>query len=832
MKYLILTVLIFCICLSVAATTRFVVRLNSPSPESLTYFQNNNYDICSYKPGVYLDVLLGDSEYQALLSQYPRMIITQTEADLKANLSVKEKDIPGYRNYQNMVDELMVLQAEYPSLMQVSSLGESWATQYRNQGLPAYQNYNHQVWAVKLSNNVSVQEDEPAFYFVGAHHAREPISMETVMAILVNLLEGYGTDATITDLVNTSEIWFVPLLNPDGHKIVLDQTDVWWRKNLRDNNANEAIDLGSDGSGPDGIDINRNYGYKWGYLSASGNPNSITYHGLEPFSELETQYFKAFLESRNFLAGISYHTYGEYVLYPFGYMYNVISPDIVEIQALANSMAATIPSVTGAGTYTPMHSYELYPVSGSLDDWAYGERGIFAYTIEMATEFIPNATQVPTIIGNNLEAAKLLLSRKNTRTLRGHVTDAYTGQPLSAMVFVSGIDDNSLKTKQIWSDAQFGSFYRFLPQGTHTVHYICPGYQSEVRSVPITNVSATVEDIALIPVEPINLQVNIVTYGGTPLAGAVFSFIDLDNQTYTTDAAGQISIANFYPGVYRYSITHNGSEQLMRMEDIQGYSLVITLSNVPDFLEDFDTDLTSWQTSGSWGRSTTHYNGSHSLADSPSGNYSSNSNSTCKLISPINLTGLENANLQFYAKFNIALDGDYCELAYSTNGTTWKYFTHFNGVSDWQLYTYSLNHLIGQQVYFRFKLSSNYSGNADGIYIDDFKAYTTANATDLEEGLLPSAQLKLGCYPNPFSDIVTFSVVSPDEKNEPYSLAVFNLKGQLVNTIQTATLKQGSNKLMWDGRDFSARECANGIYFARLMHKGHPVQTIKTVLIK
>lgn len=829
MKCITLILIFFCLLSAVQASPRFVARIDNPALDTFTRFQNLGFDICAYHPGKYLDILLDDALMQSLIADFPSLHVTQTEAQLKANL-LPERDIPGYRDYQEMLDDLLLLQAQYPALVQLSQIGETWGAQYAATN-SAYQNFNQQLWAIKLSDNVATTEDEPAFYFVGAHHAREPISMETVMGILNHLLDGYGTNNQITNIVDNNEIWFVPLLNPNGHKIVIDQTDVWWRKNLHDNNGNNSIDIGSNGYGPDGIDLNRNYGYKWGYLNASGDPTAITYHGTEAFSELETQSFRDFLESRKFLAGISYHTYGQYVLYPFGYMYDIISPDATELQALANAMAATITTVDGSDTYSPMPSYDLYPVSGSLDDWAYGTQGIFAYTIEMASQFIPPATQVPGIVDNNINAAMLMLNRTSSKILTGHVTDAITGEALSAMVFIDGIDDNILKTSQYWTNPQFGSFRRFLPVGTYRVSYICPGYQSEVRTVQINNQTPTIEDIALLSVEALNLQVNILGIQNEALSGAILNFTDLEEGSYTADANGQVSIPNFYPGIYRYTISIAGSEQLQRMEYIQGPVLRITLTNSPGLVHDFETDLSAWQSTGSWGRSSNqHYSGAYSLSDSPGGNYPNNANSTCKLLQPINLQGVLNANLQFYAKYNIALDGDYCELAYSTTGTNWKYFTHFNGSSDWQLFSFNLNHLIGSQVYFRFSLSSTSQGTSDGIFIDDFKVFSSSNPTPVDEAILPLPILNLNLYPNPFSS--QLQIALEGKSPQPVQVAVYNLKGQLVKVLFSGAITSEKQLFAWDGRDASAGICANGLYIIRMSQQGKTLQSQKTILMK
>ena len=833
MKNYLLILPLIILCLGLQAEN-FVARISNPLPADYLRFETAGFDICAYRPDVYLDILMNQQNLNYYKEIYPSLEITQTEAQLKANLSINDRDIPGYRSYQQLTTELMSLQAQHPNLVSVQSIGTPWAAQYAAQGHAAYAAYDHQLWAVKLSDNVGVYEDEPCFYFVGEHHAREPISLEMVMGILNHLLDGYGTDPELSSLVDNSQIWFVPLLNPDGHKIVIDQTDVWWRKNLNDNNGNHTIDIGTQGSGPDGADLNRNYGYQWGYLNASGSASSITYHGSEAFSEVETQAFRDLLATWPFLAGISYHTYGEYVLYPFGYMYDIISPDAPEQQALANAMASTISGQSG-GQYSPMPSYQLYPVSGSSDDWAYGSKGIFAYTIEMATEFIPPASEVPGIIQNNLSAAKLLLNRVNRKILKGHVQDALTGSALRAQIHVAGMDDNPLRTWITYSDSTYGSFYRFLPVGTYSVKFLCPGYETMVMdNVQILADSPTEYDVAMLPVEPLNMVLEIRTELGYPLPNAQLRFPGLaQSQVYQSNEDGRITLANWMPGTYQIELSAPNHEMLQTWLPMQGPHIRLTLGSSATLNEDFETDLGNWQTSGTWGRSTSNvHNGSYSLADSPSGNYGGNQNSFCRLVNPIPLQGVGNVNLQFWAKHNIRLEGDYCELMISTNGTQWQYLDHFVGEADWTLHSYNLNHLQGANLYLQFKLRTNASNNSDGIYIDDLKLYATSLPVSIQDQSLPGPCISISRYPNPFSDKLSFVIESDKKLPSDLLLSIYNLKGQLVRSMILESQGQISQTLYWDGQDSGKQPCANGVYFARLSQRGKTLQTMKTILMK
>jgi hypothetical protein len=146
---------------------------------------------------------------------------------------------------------------------------------------------------------------------------------------------------------------------------------------------------------------------------------------------------------------------------------------------------------------------------GDSDDHAYGARGIFAFTIELGTEFIPSAEEIDQIASDNIEAAMMLLERVNTSTLTGHVTDATTGEPVVAEIFVEGIDDTGAFRYPYLSDAAFGRYYRLLPNGTYNVTFSAEGYESTTLTNININVDGpSIEDVALTKaVTPVSLDV-------------------------------------------------------------------------------------------------------------------------------------------------------------------------------------------------------------------------------------------------------------------------------------------------------------------------------------
>ncbi|RLC50609.1 MAG: hypothetical protein DRZ79_04115, partial [Candidatus Cloacimonadota bacterium] len=330
---------------------KFIIRFENPQNDFVKKLLSENYDISAYKPKKFLDVIVSDSQIKKFRSSGYNFNVINSETQIKQNLT-DTRDLAGYRDYEELLNDLQNIATTYPDICHLYDIGDSWGKIYSDNGNSYYDDFHHEIWALKVSDNVEIEEDEPSVYYLGEHHAREPISLEVTMAILNHIVENYGSDPTITENVNNTQIWFVPLVNPNGHRIVTSEYDIWWRKNIRDNNENGQFDDDPNEDGPDGVDPNRNYGWEWGNVGASDNWNSQTYHGPEAWSEPEVQAIKNLIESHHFVAGITYHSYSELVLFPFGYNENVIAPDHDALQELAVNMANALPAQNG-GYYTP-----------------------------------------------------------------------------------------------------------------------------------------------------------------------------------------------------------------------------------------------------------------------------------------------------------------------------------------------------------------------------------------------------------------------------------------------------------------------------------------------
>ena len=264
---------------------------------------------------------------------------------------------------------------------------------------------------VKISDNPNLNEimDEPQILYTSLHHAREPASLQQLIYFMWYILENYETNDEIKNIIDGSELYFVPCVNPDGYimnEIMEPNGGGLWRKNTFNGH---------------GVDNNRNYNYIdengneiWDTTGTSNNPNGQTYPGEYPFSEAENRAIKYLVENNDFKIALNNHTYGNLLLYPFGYEYDTYTEDNSIFEFISNSLVLE-------NGYDNIISSELYPASGDSDDFMYGmletENGeirnkIFAMTPEIGSSFWPQASQIEKICKDmlyfNLTAAKII----------------------------------------------------------------------------------------------------------------------------------------------------------------------------------------------------------------------------------------------------------------------------------------------------------------------------------------------------------------------------------------------------------------------------------------
>jgi hypothetical protein len=219
--------------------------------------------------------------------------------------------------------------------------------------------------------------ERPNVLYLGAHHAREWISAEMALRLIEYLADSLPATPAGAALLAARDVWVIPVVNPDGYQYTFD-ADRLWRKNRR---------LNADGSV--GVDINRNYPAFWGAddLGSSATPSTETYRGPGPASEPETQAVLAFHQRHPPDVAISYHSYSDLILYPYGFAFGHLAADAPGFTALAGTPLASaivdqLPE-TARPRYHPGPAWQLYPTNGEYAEWAYRTYGTMAFTVEL-----------------------------------------------------------------------------------------------------------------------------------------------------------------------------------------------------------------------------------------------------------------------------------------------------------------------------------------------------------------------------------------------------------------------------------------------------------------
>ena len=541
------------------------------------------------------------------------------------------------------------------------------------------------IWAFKLSDNPAIDENEPEVLYTGLTHAREPLSMMNLFYFANWLCENYNNDLIANYLLDNREMWFIPIVNPDGYfynETIAPDGGGMHRKNRRSNPQNSNCNTGTQ----QGVDLNRNYGYNWGANNSgsSGNPCSAVYRGSSAFSEPETEAVSNFILSREFNNALHYHSYSNLLIHSWGDGSYPDEPYLTTLREIGNEMTHYNGYLVGTGIETVG-----YTVNGDAVDWSYGNAGLLSYTPEIGSfvdNFWPSEDRVIPLCQDQI----------------------YSN---SIFAMVAGSD-------YIIYDKLYNNMY---PSINDTI-----------------SISLVIQNRGILSSNgPVTIDI-------TPLNS--FSNVSNDNiileslsarSTDTTDIllSASSNIQNGFMGGIIVSIYDSSS-----------YHKVDTVSIIfgdhqEIFFDGAENGMTEWSDDDNWGTVFDASEGLSSITDSPVGNYIGDwGSSSTHLSRIINFSGIFYPFVTFDAKWNIEKRYDFVQFQASTDGVNWTAlsgnFTSigsgsgvqttgdpvYDGIQeDWINEVIDLSFYTDKpQVWLRFLLKSDGAVEEDGFYFDNF----------------------------------------------------------------------------------------------------------------
>lgn len=591
----------------------------------------------------------------------------------------------GFYTYAEVLQQLDEMKALYPNLITNRfSIGTSYE--------------GRTIWAVKISDNPDVNEsaNESPVYFDALHHSREPASMATVINFMFHLLENYASDPRIGYIVNNREIFFVPVVNPDGYEYNR-QTNPngggMWRKNRRVN----------AGSTCRGVDLNRNYNTDWGGTGSSTNPCSDSYRGASVFSEPESQAIRDFTTSINAPIAYTTHTSGGYWLGPD---FSNGQTEFAIHSELNNDCMYENEYIYGDAAIL------LGYASGTTQNWMYEALGTLSWTPEIGTTgFWPTIPEIIPLVNQHIKPYEYAC------WVAGALAD-YQGFEVLNAQGLSSTQDLSLavrvKNKGLRSTAQ---------NVVVTISADNPGVTVIAGSQSYGNIASRQYATNAIP----------FTFAVDPSVpiGTVVTFQVVVNQEGVVSDQDQFTIVVGQPNVLFSDNAENGNAAWVN-----------------------GGTGTTWQASNE-----DAYTGNFCFSDSPLGHSASSNNRTFSMANSISLIGTSNPRLEFAAKWGLHTTTDYVRLQISTNGgSTWTNLSSsametisgapaFVRNERWKHQVVDLTSFIGQSIQLRFLSVSNSSLRSDGFYFDDFRIvnYTGTNPPNCTDGIQNGDETGVDC---------------------------------------------------------------------------------------
>jgi carboxypeptidase T len=611
-----------------------------------------------------------------------------------------------YAQYLAEIDEMVAL---YPNLISPKATISTFTTFE-----------NRPIYWMRLSDNPNADEAEPEVLYSALHHAREPMSLGATVFYMWYLLENYATNLEVKYLVDNTEMYFVPVVNPDGY-VYNGTTNPtgggMWRKNRRNN-----------GDGTYGVDLNRNYSYGWNTTGVSPTTSGDTWPGTAAFSEPETQAMRWFCNNRNFEFAFNAHTFDASILYPIG----TTEAEFAVDDSYFNLFTSHMVEYNG---YVNMKSSGLYPASGDSDDYMYKEDlankpKIFAMTPEISDDgFWPATTEINGI------GQEMVFSNKILAHLAHKYLDVKETDPLT-IVSTSG-NFNHVATR-------LG-----LEDGVVTVS-IAPLINIQSVGAPIAY------NIALEQV--VNSTISYVLDPAITLGSIVKYVLITDNGSWVR----RDTIVKNY-GQPTVQITENG-------ESITNWTGTWVTTNATFYSP---SKCITESPAGNYAN-----NATKTITYNPVIDLSSASNAKVTFYTKFDI---EN-NFDF-VQFQVSTDngtswngqcGLFTNSGVSGNGSIQPAGqpVYDGAQAAWVQEEISLSQYLGQTIKVRFLFKSDGGATADGFFFDDFKVYFNSNVS-LEEVTL------IKTHPNPANDEVT---IATNQAVKEGVMTITDMNGKIVKT--------------------------------------------------
>ena len=639
------------------------------------------------------------------------------------------------------------------------------------------------IWGLKLGKRVDGTDTRPAVFFNALTHAREPEGMQALFYFVDDLLSRYATDPFARYLLDQRVIYVCPVVNPDGYyynQTLSPDGGGSWRKNRRNNGTSY------------GVDINRNFGFAWGFdnLGSSGTPSNDTYRGPSPFSEPETQAQRNLVDSLKPATGISFHTYSDDFLHPWGYVAQQ-PPDSAAFYEWDDEATLGSPYITGPG------SIVLYVTNGDFNDWTYGDTVAkprsFTWTPEIGTEsdgFWPLPSRI------------LPLAQENLR--KCYTVAAIAGPYVR-------VERSSLAT----GEAIVGQSTDLAVRARNL------GLATAPASLTATLAPLDAGAAVLAGGGPITYPALAPRTSADALGGATFS-IALDD----TVTLGRM---------LRYEVDFSSDDGYFSRDTVE----VLAGHPTTVLLEPCEA-LTGWTVSSGWGVvSTDARHPDRYFADSPAGNYPASANLRLTYKGRLDLSAGVHAWAYFEARWLAEQTYDGTVVEASPDSVTWTplagrgtsagiFSPQPAGQPIYQAahYLWKTDRLdlsafagpAGSAVRLRLRTVSDTGTNYDGFNFDSLRVLLFDPAQQpAPTAVGPSAtpRLELAApWPNPARDVAHLGFALPHAG--ALALEILDLQGRRVRRLAGGSHAAGRYALAWDLRDDAGRAVAPGLYLARL----------------